>query len=289
METLEILELWSDWQRAQKLSERTIQSRHETIRKLIEYTGADPLGITPDDIIRYLGRPAIGATTASTYHATIRAYSLWLVKTDKRLDDPTVKTPTPKRPTAKARPLPTGNVAVLLSTARFRRTRMMILLATMAGLRVHEIAKFHGSDLDRTLGAMTVTGKGGSTELIPAHDAILEAAKSFPTDDYWFKALEWQKGKLPHVTRIAVYGAIKGAMKRAGINGTPHQLRHWYGTALLDEGVDIRIVQELMRHKTIATTQLYTRVHWRQMKAAMELLRVPQAPETRAISLSTAR
>jgi integrase/recombinase XerD len=275
MQNLEILDHWRDWQRAQKLSERTISSREQTITHLVELTGADPLKITPDEIMAFVGRRSITATTASTYHASIRAYCAWLVKTDRRLDDPSMKTPSPKRPAAKARPLPTGNVAVLLGASRFRRTRMMILLATMAGLRVHEVAKFHGSDLDRNLGAITVTGKGGSTQIIPAHESVLAAAVHFPDDDYWFAAHPAQKGQLPHVTRQAVYAAIKGAMRRAKINGTPHQLRHWYGTALLDEGVDIRIVQELMRHKTIATTQLYTHVHWRQMQAAMGLLRLP--------------
>lgn len=279
METLEILVTWRRWQEAQQLSERTIAERARTITHLLEYTGADPLELTPDHIIHFMARRDVNATSASSYHATIRAYCKWLVKTDRRLDDPSVKTPTPKRPARAARPLATGNLATLLEQVTRKRTRMMILLAAAAGLRVHEIAKFHGEDLDRHVGSITVTGKGGSTQVIPAHDLILELAEHFPADDYWFKTYEARPRTTgePHVSRQAVYDAIKGAMQRASIRGVPHQLRHWYATTLLDEGVDVRIVQELLRHKSIGTTQLYTRVHWRQMVAGMARLKLPTA------------
>ena len=279
MKTQEILAQWRTWQESQHLSERTIDAREKTIRHLLDFTGAEPLAVAPNDIMLFVGRSGPTATSASTYHASIRAYCAWLVRTDRRLDDPSMKTPAPKRPKSNARPLPTGNVVLLLAAASRRRTRMMILLATMAGLRVHEIAKFHGEDIDLVNGSITVTGKGGSTELIPAHESIIAEAGSFPRFGYWFASYDEKTRATgePHVSRFAVYAAIKGAMKRAGVTGTPHQLRHWYGTKLLNEGVDIRIVQELMRHKTIATTQLYTRVHWEQMVAGLRRLDLPTA------------
>jgi integrase/recombinase XerD len=59
-------------------------------------------------------------------------------------------------------------------------------------------------------------------------------------------------------------------MRRAGVPGTPHALRHWYATSLLDDGNDLRTVQELMRHKSIQSTQIYTKVSGRRQREAID-------------------
>lgn len=63
-------------------------------------------------------------------------------------------------------------------------------------------------------------------------------------------------------------------MERAGVHGTPHQLRHFFGTSLLDAGVDLRTVQELMRHESLQSTQIYTHVSGTRKRDAVDLLRV---------------
>lgn len=262
---------WRRWQEAQGLSERTISERHHVIRRLLEHAEAGPLELTPAHIIDFVAGVRAGSSKA-TYHATIRAYCQWLVRVGMRTDDPTLMTPTPKRTRGRPRALPRGNFELLVGMARRRRTLAMILLAALAGLRVHEIAKFHGEDIDLTNGIITVTGKGGLTAMIPAHDRILEIAREFPRDDYWFTSYAAQGSTRPHVSRAAVYQAIADTMRRAGVDGTPHQLRHWYATSLLEAGVHMRVVQELMRHRTIATTEIYTQVDWRLLRAGIDQL-----------------
>jgi site-specific recombinase XerD len=70
----------------------------------------------------------------------------------------------------------------------------------------------------------------------------------------------------------SVSSIIGMAMRRAGVVGTPHSLRHWYGTTLLEDGADLRTVQELLRHKSVATTQIYTRVPDARRTAAVARL-----------------
>jgi integrase/recombinase XerD len=166
-------------------------------------------------------------------------------------------------------------LAELLRVVNRRRTRMMILLAALAGLRVHEIAKMHGGDLDRISGVLTVTGKGGKTAMIPLHEDLLAEAESWPRADWWFPS--YGAAKLPHVTPSAVSQAIKDTMVRAGIDGTPHQLRHWYGTSLLKRGADLRLVQSLMRHESPATTAIYTKVDIDQLRGGIARLSLPGA------------
>lgn len=72
-----------------------------------------------------------------------------------------------------------------------------------------------------------------------------------------------------HMLGKSVSDVVGRTMRRAGVAGTPHSLRHWYGTSLLDDGNDLRIVQELLRHKSIQTTQIYTRVSTTRQREAI--------------------
>ncbi|WP_344071095.1 site-specific integrase [Microbacterium sediminicola] len=188
-----------------------------------------------------------------------------------RTDDPADDTPRPKRPRSRPRPLSVAQVEAIYRAANRHRTRVYIALGVLAGLRVHEIAKFHTRDIDTEIGTLIITGKGGATEIIPLHPDLADLARHMPTTGYWFPPYI---GSNDHVTRAAVYGAIKGAMRRADIEATPHQLRHTYGTELLRRGANTRTVQKLMRHAHLASTQIYTDPDWNDEQAAIHTLRL---------------
>lgn len=250
------LAAWRAWQESQGLSERTITERAATMRHLAHHADKELFDVTADDIIAYCGRPHLSQSSRASYHATIRAFYDWAQRTRLTDTNPADATPRPKRPKSQPRPLLTAHVNALFQVANRRRTRMMLTLATYAGLRVHEIAKFSGEDLDHIGGLITVTGKGGKTAILPAHEMILEQSKDFPKRGHWFPAYNGA----PHVTPHAVSEALRGLMRRAGFEGKPHQLRHYYASELLNQGVDVRVVKELMRHESLATTEIYTKV-----------------------------
>lgn len=268
------LDEWEAWQVAQGLASRTIKDRRITILHLAELSQTHALLIEPHHIIGYLARPTLSNASRASYHASIRAFYAWALRTGRIDADPTDQTPRPRRPKGVPRPVQTAHVAALLKAVTRKRTRAMVTLAAYAGLRVHEIAKFRGEDLDRIGGIITVTGKGGKTAMIPAHPAIIELAAEFPKRGYWFPAYGHQTDR-PHITGAAVGRAIGNAMKRAGFDGKAHQLRHWYASTLLDEGVDVRIVKDLMRHESLATTEIYTQVSLKHMREGMA--RLPMA------------
>lgn len=266
-----ILGKWRTWQESQGLAERTIKDRADVITHLSTYANAPLLEITPEHIIGYCARPELSDSSRSSYHASIRAFYKWAVRVELIDTDPTLETPRPRRPKGLPRPVQTAHVSVLLAAANRKRTRAYITLATYAGLRVHEIAKFRGEDLDRIAGIITVTGKGGKTAMLPAHDAIIELAKEFPVRGYWFPAYASQTDA-QHIGSKQVSRAIKLTMQRAGFTGKAHQLRHYYATELLDNGVDVRIVKDLMRHESLATTEIYTRVSMKRMREGIAAL-----------------
>jgi site-specific recombinase XerD len=120
---------------------------------------------------------------------------------------------------------------------------------------VHEIAKIKGEHLNVESRTLTVTGKGGFTATVPLHHRVVELAAEMPRRGFWFPGCDHG-----HQRRESIAGTIKEAMVRAGVVGSAHWLRHWFGTALVDSDVDLRTVQTLMRHQNLATTEIYTRV-----------------------------
>lgn len=268
----QVLALWRAWQETQGLSERSITERAQCIRRLLRQSGEKPLEITATAVMLFLNRPGLAPRTRWTYHQHVHAFCTWLVRAKLRGDDPLTDLPTPRKPASTPRPVHDAQLARMLAAAKRRRTRTMILLAAYAGLRVHEIAKLHGRDVDLEQETLRVIGKGGKDALVPMHPTLVEEARHYPADGYWFPTTG---GDLPHVTRQSVSRTIAAAMARAGVVATPHALRHAYGTNLVSEGVDIRIVQELMRHSSIQSTQIYTKVSDAQRRAAIGRLRLP--------------
>lgn len=262
------LQEWEMWQQAGNLSQRTIRERRGTITHLFEHAGCGPLELEPRHIIAFLTRPGLADSSRASYHATIRAYCQWLLKSGKRDDDPTLRTPKTKRRKGVPRPVTESQLEAMLNIVARRRTRMMILLAAFGGLRVHEIAKLRGEDLDYEGRYIYVTGKGAKPAVVPLHSRIEELAKEFPKTGYWFPAYDRPGPVDPH----AVTKAISQCMARAGFVGTSHQLRHYFGTMLCRNGVDLRTVQELMRHESLATTAIYTQVSDKQRRAGIDSL-----------------
>ncbi len=153
------------------------------------------------------------------------------------------------------------------------RTRVKILLAALAGLRVHEIAKVRGEDVDIDGRVLRVTGKGGRTDNIPLHNLLVAAAMTMPKRGWWFPANGRRPGE--HLRDKSVSDIIGDAMRRADVPGTPHSLRHWYGTNLVAAGADLRTAQTLLRHAHLQTTAIYVQVADGKRTEAIDRLKLP--------------
>lgn len=250
---------WEVWQTAQRLSRKTIDERVRVIRLFHAETDEQPMQVGAPAIVRWLADhdDDWSDSTACTYTSYLAAWFKWLQVTDRRLDNPMIKVGTPRAPDREPRPTSDADVIRLLQTRMWTSTRRMILLALLAGLRVHEIAKIRGEDIDLGARLLWVKGKGKRLKSVPLHPLLIEMASEMPSAGWWFPMRGYEA---EHMLSKSVSDVIGRTMDRAGIHGTPHCLRHWYASTLLDNGVDIRVVQELMRHKSIATTQIYTKV-----------------------------
>lgn len=252
------IRMWTKWQYAQSLSQRTVTERISTVRRFAEAQGVDPITAEEGDIVTWLAEGGDwSASSRHTYHCHLTAWFAWLQRSGYREGNPMANVPTPKRPKGKPHPVADEQLARLLRTTMRKRTRVMILLAALAGLRVHEIAKFRGEHVDIVGRTLTVKGKGGRTDVIKLHPLLLEAAYTMPRKGWWFTSEVSGTG---HVRRESVSSTISGAMVRANVPGSAHSIRHWYGTALVGSGADLRTAQKLLRHASLATTEIYVDV-----------------------------
>ncbi|MHB8149956.1 MAG: tyrosine-type recombinase/integrase [Desulfobulbia bacterium] len=150
--------------------------------------------------------------------------------------------------------------------------RAMVALMAMCGLRKNEAFSLTAGDVDLVSRSIRVFGKGSKWRMVPVSSPALisrlkELVKLRPTGPLFVSP---RTGK----AWVDIRKPIRGAAKKAGITKhiTPHLFRHSFATALLNGGIDIRIIQKMLGHSELATTQIYTQVADSSMRAATEEL-----------------
>lgn len=271
----ELLDSWASWMRAQSMAETTIANRAQNVARFAERLEIDPQWMSAEEVMRGLGA-WIHPATKATYYYSLRAWFHWLQITGERDDSPMLNLPPPRVPKGRPRPISTAQLRRLLTQRMKRRTRAMVLLASCEGLRVHEVAKVRGEDFDLREGTLYVLGKGGVPRTLPLHDDVARIADWMPRRGFWFPTTYKPNRAFPdgkgHVLARSVSTIVGNVMTRADVPGTPHALRHWFATELLEQGVDLRTVQELLGHASLATTQIYTKVSGKRRDEAVERL-----------------
>lgn len=255
----EALAVFADYQRSAGQSPKTISVRRSLLRSLSKY-GHPLVECDVFTLRRHLGRDGVSlATRASERYAFVSFYT-FLQEEGVRVDNPSKRLPPIRVPRGEARPFTREQVDAILSSGAYRRTRAMILLGYYQGFRVSSIARVHGHDIDLMTNTIRTLAKGQKDGRLPLHPVIRELAASMPADSWWFPG---RKDPTRPIRPGSVSDLIADAIRRAGIRDpklTPHSLRHSFGTDLVEAGVDIRVVQTLMMHESLSTTQIYTRV-----------------------------
>lgn len=246
------LDEFERWMRSWGAADATVATRLTTARSLVS-SGIDPMAATTRDLTDYLAGGGWSGWTLVTYFSSMCSLFAWLHETGRRPDDPTARMRRPRPPKSQPRPLTAVQVQLLMSDAS-PRVAAYLTLALYAGLRAHEIAALRVDDV--THESVYVLGKGGKAAHLPTHARVWELAQTMPDLGFWFPA----SSPSGHVSREAVSHAVGKHMKAHGISGSIHRARHSHATMLLRAGVNIRVVQTLMRHESITSTQAYTAV-----------------------------
>jgi integrase/recombinase XerD len=261
-----LLDEWEMFGLAAGWRHTTVASRRAALEMWQRRTGIPLEQMTARDLAVWLSTCKT-PTTRVTYYNHARSYFRWLQASGNRDDDPSAVIPRPKTPRPTPRPVPTVALEAALAIAG-RHAYTYIVLGAYAGLRVHEVAKIRGDDLDLVDGTLWVHGKGGQDATIPLHRRIAQVSRGYPDRGYWFPG---QHGTA-HIAADSVSRTVRNTFTRAGYpTVNAHQLRHWFGTHVLrSAGGNLRVAQECLRHSSPATTMIYTLVEDGERRKAVE-------------------
>lgn len=243
---------------------------------------SDAGGITREGLARHvrsLGRDRELSPASVTRHlATAKVFGRWLVATGRLSEDPTDLLERPARWRKLPGVMSPREVGKLLSAPElcrdrpgpplWLRDRAMLEVMYASGLRASEVGSLELSGINRELGVLRVLGKGGKQRLVPMGRPAERAVETYLSDCRpLIERLGTSKGAVllskngRALERVAVWQIVRKHAALAGLEGIhPHKLRHSFATHLLSGGADLRVVQELLGHADITTTQVYTHV-----------------------------
>jgi integrase/recombinase XerC len=202
--------------------------------------------------------------------AAIRALFAWLVRSGQAVANPAELIATPKREQRLPFHLNIDQAVALVESPppphqeelEAARDRALLELLYSSGLRVSELTGLSVGDLDRTGGLVRVLGKGGKERIVPVGSKALESLTAYLVLRSWpdepaplFLNKRGQRINRRSVARIVTRQALQIEAFRAI---SPHTLRHTFATHLLEQGADLRSIQELLGHSSLSTTQKYT-------------------------------
>lgn len=271
----------------------TLDAYERDVEDYLAFLGGSGLGeVTAQDIRDWLGDLAargLKASSAARRLSAVRQFHRFLYTEGLNPGDPAAAIEGPRQ----GRPLPkvvsVSDVDRLIATAREAclnaeatpaqrlkalRMRCLIEMLYATGLRVSELIALPLSAATTRERFLIVRGKGGKERLVPLNEDAREAARA------WLSALREADGaggkwlfpsdsESGHLTRQAFARDLKALGGAAGLSATlsPHVLRHAFASHLLQNGADLRVVQELLGHSDIATTQIYTHVLDERLKS----------------------
>ncbi len=261
-------------------SPNTLDAYRRDLQKLLNYyadQGIDFRSVTLaqlDHFTAWLTELGVQQRSVGRILSGVRSFYRFLVLEDEMRTDPTELLESPKRPRHLPGVLSTAEVdaieaAIDVSTPEGTRDRAIIEVLFSCGLRVSELCALRMSHLFLNDGYIHVRGKGNKDRLVPiSHSAIRELDHWFQVrnridikpDEEDFVFLTPQRGR--HMSRITVFHNIKQYAAQAGITKplSPHTFRHSFATALLQGGANLRAIQAMLGHESIATTEIYTHV-----------------------------
>lgn len=264
------------------LSKNSLSAYRSDLSKyllFLQKIGTDALGVTSNQLSEYSVELADQTSKASSNARTlaaVRGFHRFLVLENLRTDDPTIKLRPPKLAKRLPKSLTQDQVLSLLRTAGpdpddestdlvRLRDRAILELMYSTGTRVSEVVQL---DLDEVndSGLLRVRGKGSKERIVPVGtfaarslDAYLVRSRPSLVGAKAERALFLNRrgGRL---SRQSIWEIIQRSGESCGVDVSPHSLRHSFATHLIEGGADVRVVQELLGHASVATTQIYTLV-----------------------------
>ncbi|GGB36869.1 tyrosine recombinase XerD [Flexivirga endophytica] len=285
---------WLDHLRVERgASPHTLRAYERDLRRYADHLAGrgieDPGKVAEGDISDFLAtlregdtdHAPLAASSAARTLVAVRGFHKFLTLEGDTPDDVAAAVPPPKPPQRLPKAIPLDQVERLLAAAsvgdtpKSLRDRALLELLYGIGARVTEAVSLDVDDIEFESATVRVLGKGGKERVLPLGRYAAEALSAYLTRARPALAtkgagsaalfLNQRGGRL---SRQSAWNVIQETAKRADLPGhlSPHTLRHSFATHLLDGGADVRVVQELLGHASVTTTQIYTMVTVQQLR-----------------------
>ena len=257
------------------LSRNTIASYRGDLDQLARFlNGKDLLQVSEENLFAFLGSRKGRASSAARRVSTLKRFYHYCLRERRIGVDPTLKLDPPKRTPRFPKSLTEADVEALLAapdtaTPLGLRDRAMLETLYATGLRVSELVALKTFEVDLDANVVRVTGKGSKERLVPLGEEAAEWISRYLKNRNSRSNALFVTARGGGMTRQAFWHRLRryGARAIPGKRLSPHVLRHAFATHLINHGADLRVVQLLLGHADISTTQIYTHVARERLKA----------------------
>jgi len=272
-----------------KLSPRTIDTYRRAVRYFGTWLGPEATiaDIQPGTLLAFQSdmRKRESATIRK-YFCALRCYCRWLIRARLRGDDPTMDLIWPQRTTPLPRALSSADKAKLewllerplpvLDKAKrwvLIRDRRAIVVMWYAGVRLSEAVNLKWADIDLQARSLTVQhGKGNKTRVVGLHSRLVACLEAVGEAERVGYVVGGRGGRKIAGKTLAKMFEAGGWVREAGLDISAHELRHTFAVTLLRNGADLRAIQLLLGHASLATTQIYLSLDLKDKQKAIDLL-----------------
>ena len=258
------------------LARNTMDSYGRDLAKFIaflEEAGQSALSFSKEHVLEFLDRMrGAGASAASMarHISSIKGFSRYLLLERLRKEDPTELLESPRLWQRLPKALPVEDMKKLLNEKPRKgfhvRDTAMFALMYSSGLRVSELISLKVEEVNFQGGFLLIKGKGSKERAVPVNEKSLKMLRGY-MENLRPKFLKGRHsefifltGRGRPMTRQRLWQALKSQAGRAGLDMSPHVLRHSFATHMLEGGADLRSLQKMLGHSDISTTQIYTKV-----------------------------
>ena len=255
-----------------RMSPNTVASYCHDVEAFLKSDGLDPSSVTSSDIESYLGSIDVSKRSSARILSALRNFFDWCVHEGETKENPAALVDSPKLGKYLPAVLSVEEVSAImdsvdLKSSTGKRDRAILEVLYGCGLRVSEAASLRISKINFEEGFVDVIGKGDKQRLVPLGEIAADAIKAYLEDRPvpYSRAQEDilflnKFGK--SLSRVSIFNLVKKQAMIAGIQKeiSPHTFRHSFATHLIENGADLRIVQEMLGHESILTTEIYTHI-----------------------------
>jgi integrase/recombinase XerD len=263
-EALEKIKQFKYWMRSRRYSDSTIKTYTDSLETFLRYFAHKPISeITNEDLINFNNRYILANSLSSSYqNQIVNAVKLFFKSIeDKKLQPELILRP--KREKLLPNVLSKEEIKQILNAPSNIKHKAMLSLIYSCGLRRSELLNLKLTDIDSKRGLIMIRrGKGKKDRIVPLSQKILGMLRDYYTA-YTPKEWLFEGGdKKSRYDERSLQQVLKKCLEKTGINkpATLHWLRHSYATHLLENGTDLRYIQEILGHSRSTTTEIYTHV-----------------------------